>query len=207
MFSPRRYCRYRIYLGCVLFYSSFWIHSLSIHLHVHHVGFLLCPLSFPGALFLSFVLFWLRRCGVGFPWEISIVIGAWTIFVRTCCLATFRIFPLFWWLIAYRILFSRIVCDIAVLLVLVVAVSRLAFWRNNSCNPFYRWFSWGKTIVWPRLMPSFFIKFPAGQCLMMYDDRYWYMETHVSCIPVTGNLKIKQNKNLSKNWILSILQS
>ena len=23
MFSPRRYCRYRIYLGCVLFYSSF----------------------------------------------------------------------------------------------------------------------------------------------------------------------------------------
>ena len=109
--------------------------------------------------------------------------------------------------IAYRILFSTIVCDIAVLLVLVVAVSRLAFWRNNSCNPFYRWFSWGKTIVCPRLMLSFFIKFPAGQYLMMYDDRYWYMETHVSCIPVTGNLKIKQNKNLSKNWILSILQS
>ena len=23
MFSPRRYCRYRIYLGCVLFRSSF----------------------------------------------------------------------------------------------------------------------------------------------------------------------------------------
>ena len=58
-------------------------------------------------------------------------------------------------------------------------------------------------------MLSFFIKFPAGQCLMMYDDRYWYMETHVSCmsLAVTSNLHIKQNKNLSKNWILSIVQS
>ena len=31
--------------------------------------------------------------------------------------------------IGYRILLSRIVCDIAVLLLLVVAVSCLAFWR------------------------------------------------------------------------------
>ena len=29
-------------------------------------------------------------------------------------------------------------------------------------------------------MLSFFtVKFPAGQCLTMYDDRYWYMETHL----------------------------
>ena len=98
MFSPRRYCRYRIYLACVLFYSSFWIHSLSTHLHVRHVGLLRCPLSLPGALFLSFVLFWLRRWGVGFHWEISIGIGASTIFVKTCCLAKFRGFSLFWWL-------------------------------------------------------------------------------------------------------------
>ena len=98
MFSPRRYCRYRIYLACVLFYSSFWIHSLSTHLHVRHVGLLRCPLSLPGALFLSFVLFWLRRWGVGFHWEISISIGAWTIFVKTWCLAKLRGFLLFWWL-------------------------------------------------------------------------------------------------------------
>ena len=43
------------------------------HLHVRHVGLLRRPLSFPGALFLRFVLFWLRRCGVGFPWEILLV--------------------------------------------------------------------------------------------------------------------------------------
>ena len=52
---------------------------------------------------------------------------------------------------------------------------------NNSCNPFYRWFFWSRTKY--ALMLSFFIvKFPAGQCLMMYDDRYWDMETHVSCM-------------------------
>ena len=54
---------------------------------------------------------------------------------------------------AYRILLFTIVCYIAVLLVLVVAVSCLAF-----CG-FWR----------------FFIKCPAGQCLMMYDNRYWYI--------------------------------
>ena len=80
MFGPRRYCRYRIYLECVLLYSSFWIHSLSTH---RHVGLLRCPLSLPGALFPSFVLFWLRRYGAGFPWQISIGIGAWTMFVKT----------------------------------------------------------------------------------------------------------------------------
>ena len=123
-----------------------------------------------------------------------------------------RTFALLVTYIAYRILFSTIVCDIAVLLVLVVAVSCLAFWRfweTIRVILFYRWFSWGRTIVCSRLMLSFFIKFPAGQCLMMYDDRYWYMETHVSCmsLAVTSNLHIKQNKNLFKNWILSIVQS
>ena len=110
---------------------------------------------------------------------------------------------------AYRILFSTIVRDIAVLLVLVVAVSCLAFWRfweTIRVILFYRWFSWGRKIVCPRLMLSFFTKFPAGQCLMMYDDRYWYMETHVSCmsLAVTSNLQIKQNKNLSKNFDPSV---
>ena len=41
MFSPRRYCRCRLVLRC--------------------------PLSLPGALFLRFVLFSLRRCGVACP--------------------------------------------------------------------------------------------------------------------------------------------
>ena len=55
------------------FYFTHHFHSLATHLHV---GLLRCPLSLPGALFLRFVLFWLGRCGVGFPWEISIGIGA-----------------------------------------------------------------------------------------------------------------------------------
>ena len=72
---------------------------------------------------------------------------------------------------------------------------------NNSCNPFFiDDSSWDRTIVCSRLMLSFFIKFPAGQCLMMYDDRYPLMETHVSCmsLAVTSNLQIKQNKNFAK---------
>ena len=82
------------------------------------------------------------------------------------------------------------------------------FWETIRVIFFYRWFSWGRTIVCPRLMLSFIIKFSAGQCLMMYD-RYWYIETHVSymSLAVTSNLQIRQNINLSKNWILSILQS
>ena len=39
---------------------------------------------------------------------------------------------------AYRNLLSTIVCDIAVLLVLVMAVSCLEVLGNNLCNPFYR---------------------------------------------------------------------
>ena len=39
---------------------------------------------------------------------------------------------------AYHILLSTIVCAIAVLLVLVVAVSCLEVLGNNSCDPFYR---------------------------------------------------------------------
>ena len=84
---------------------------------------------------------------------------------------------------AYRNLLSTIVCDIAVLLVLVLAVSCLEVLENNLCNPFYRWFSWGRTIVYPdAFVLHRFEKFPAGQCLMMYDERYLYMETHVSCM-------------------------
>ena len=65
MFSPRRYCRYRIYLGCVLFRSSF---SQPCHTSPCAPGGLLrCQLSLPGALFLRFVLFSLTRCGVASP--------------------------------------------------------------------------------------------------------------------------------------------
>ena len=139
MFSPRRYCRYRIYLACVLFYSSFWIHSLSTHLHVRHVGLLRCPLSLPGALFLSFVLFWLRRCGIRFPWEISIGIGAWTMFVKRCCLTTFRGLLHFWYLycVSHPVFHNslwhrRLVCTCrgSQLFSFLVALV------NNSCNPF-----------------------------------------------------------------------
>ena len=84
----------------VLFYSSF-SQPYHISIYVRHLGLLRRPRTLPGALFLRFVLSWLRRCGVDFPWEISIDIGAWTtcIFVQTCCLAKFREFSLFWWLL------------------------------------------------------------------------------------------------------------
>ena len=83
MFSPRRYCRYRIYLECVLFRSSF-----SQPCHTSPCALcappppppplrwspppppppLRCPLSLPAeALFLRLLLFSLRRCGVASP--------------------------------------------------------------------------------------------------------------------------------------------
>ena len=69
MFSPRRYCRYRIYLECVLLRSSF-----SQPCHTSPCALcappppLRCPLSLPAeALFLRLLLFSLRRCGVASP--------------------------------------------------------------------------------------------------------------------------------------------
>ena len=106
MFSPRRYCRYRLVLRC--------------------------PLSLPGALFLRFVLFSLRRCGVACPGRSALAQAvselqvssfrhaAWLNFVGFRSSGDF---------FAYRILLSTIICHIAVLLLLVVAVSCLEFWR------------------------------------------------------------------------------
>ena len=75
--------------------------------------------------------------------------------------------------IAYRILLSRIVCDIAVLLLLVVAVSCLAFWRFGETIRVILFIDDSLGLErWYAVMLSFFIKFPASQCLMMYDDRY-----------------------------------
>ena len=108
---------------------------------------------------------------------------------------------------AYRILLSTIVCDIAVLLVLVVAVSFLEVLGNNSCNPFYRWFFWGRTIVYP----DAFVLHSKISSRSVFDDVWWpifiYRNTRQLYVSVTSNLQIRQNKNLSKNWILSILQS
>ena len=94
MFSPRR-CLSRMRPILINIFTAL------PHFHESHVGLLRSPLSFPGALFLRFVLFWLTRCGVGSSWEISISIGAWTtcIFVETYYLAKFRGFLLFWWLL------------------------------------------------------------------------------------------------------------
>ena len=63
MFSPRRYSSRMRSILLIIF-------TALPHLHV---GLLRRLLSFPGALFLRFVLFWLRRCGVGFPREILLV--------------------------------------------------------------------------------------------------------------------------------------
>ena len=78
---------------------------------------------------------------------------------------------------------------------------------NHSCNLFYRWFSWGRTIV----CPDAFVLHSKISSRSVFDDVWWpifiygnTLELHVS---VTSILEIKQNKNLSKNWILSILQS
>ena len=84
-----------IYPGCVLFYSSF---SQPCHVFM-------CAMWASSDVCCRFLehfflgLLWLRRWGVGFPWEIGIGIGAWTtcIFVQTCYLAQFCWFLLFWW--------------------------------------------------------------------------------------------------------------
>ena len=71
---------------------------------------------------------------------------------------------------------------IAVLLELVVAVSCLVFWKfweTIRVILFYRWFSWARTIVCPRLMLSFFTK-NLQPVSVWWCDRYWYMETNVS---------------------------
>ena len=126
MFSPRRYLSKLRSILLIIF-------TALSHLHVRHVGLLRRPLSFPGALFLRFVLFWLRRCGVKLspPGRSALASvpelhvssfrhATWLNFADFCSSGDF---------FAYRILLSTIVCAIAVLLVLVVAVSCLAFWR------------------------------------------------------------------------------
>ena len=77
----------------------------------------------------------------------------------------------------------------------VVAVSCLAFWRfweTIRAILFYRWLSWGRTIVCPWLMLSFFTKFAAGQCLMMYI--WWrilmYGNTREWVICIQSKIKI-----------------
>ena len=77
---------------------------------------------------------------------------------------------------------------------------------NNSCNPFYRWFSWARTIV---CRDAFVLHKISSRSV--FDDVWWpiliYGNTRELHVSVISNLQIKQNKNLSKNWILSILQS
>ena len=83
--------------------------------------------------------------------------------------------------------------------------SFLAVWGNYSCNPFYRWFSWARTIV---CRDAFVLLKISSQSV--FDDVWWpiliYGNTREFHVSVISNLQIKQNKNLSKNWILSILQ-
>ena len=139
MFSPRRYCRYRIYLGCVLFYSSFsqpchtspcWPPPMS-SVASWSTFSQLCPVLAQAPCGIRFLLgdwHWHRCLNYlrqdMLPGQIS------------------RIFALLVTYIAYRILLSTRVCDIAVLIVLVVAVSCLAFWRCwetiRVINPFDR---------------------------------------------------------------------
>ena len=179
---------------------------------MRHVGLLRCPLSLPGALFLRFVLFLLRQCEVGFPWEISTGIGALTtrIFVQTGCLAKFRGFSLFWWLlcVSYPVIHNslwhhRLACTCRG----SQLFSFLEVLGNNSCNLFYRWFSWGRTIV----CPDAFVPHRKISSRSVFDDVWWpilvYGNTRELHVSVTSILQIKQNKSLSKNWILSILQS
>ena len=122
MFSPRRHCRY----------FTHHFHSLDTYVLVHHVGILRCPLSLTGALFLRFVLFSLRRCGVACPGRSALAQAVPELHVSSFRHAAWLNFAGFLSscdFFAYHILLSTIVCDIAVLLLLVVAVSCLAFCR------------------------------------------------------------------------------
>ena len=202
---------YRIYLGYVLFYSSF----SQPYLHTSPCA----PCGPPTmsavatwSTFFRFVLFWLRRCGVGFPWEISIGISAWTtcIFVQTCFLAKFRGFSLFWWLlwvwhpvIHNGLWHRRLACTCRG----SQLFSFLEVLENNSCNSFYGRFSWGRTIV----CPDAFVLHSKISSRSVFDDVWWpiliYGNTGELYVSVTSNLQIKQSKNLSKNWFFSIQQS
>ena len=110
------------------------------HLPVGHVVLLRRPLSFPGALFLRLSCFGSGPAGLAPPGR-SALASVPELHVSSCRHATWLNFADFCSsgdFFAYRILLSTIVCAIAVLLVLVVAVSCLEVLGNNSCNPFYR---------------------------------------------------------------------
>ena len=119
------------YFACLVLVATVAI-SLIIFTALTHMGILRCPLSLPGALFLRFVLFSLRRCWVAFPGRSALAQAVPELHVssfRHAACLNFAGFRSSWDFFAYRILLSTIVCDIAVLLLLVVEVSCLAFWR------------------------------------------------------------------------------
>ena len=157
-----------------MFYFTHHFHSLATHFHVLHVGLVWCTLSLPPALFLRFVLFCSGCAGLASPWEISIGIGAWTtrIFVQTCCLAKFRRCSLFWWLLCvlHRVIHNslwhrRLACTCCG----SQLFSFLEVLGNNLCNPFYRWFSWGGTIV----CSDAFVLHSKMSSRSVFDDVWW----------------------------------
>ena len=127
-----------IYLGCVLFYSSF---SQPCHIFM-------CAMwassdvrcSFLGHIFLCLSCFGSGSAGLASPGR-SALASVPELHVSSFRHATWLNFADFYSsgdLFAYRILLSTKVYDIAILLVLVVPVSCLEVLGNNSFNPFYR---------------------------------------------------------------------
>ena len=175
------------HLGCVLFYSSF---SQPCHISLCAM----CASSdfrcrFLGQFFFGFSCFGSGAAGLSPPGRSALASvpelhassfrhATWLNFADFCSSGDF---------FAYRILLSTIVCAIAVLLVLVVTVSCLEVLGNNSCNPFYRWFSWGRTIVYP----DAFVLHSKIYSRSVFDDVWWpifiYGHTSQLFVSVTSN--------------------
>ena len=175
------------HLGCVLFYSSF---SQPRHISLCAM----CASSdvrcrFLGHFFFFFSCFGSGAAGLSPPGRSALASvpelhvssfrhATWLNFADFCSSGDF---------FACRILLSTLVCAIAVLLVLVVAVSCLEVLGNNSCNSFYRWFSWGRTIVYPDAV----VLHSKIYSRSVFDDVWWpifiYGSTSQLFVSVTSN--------------------
>ena len=100
-------------------------------------------------------------------------------------LAKFRRFSLFWWLlrVSHPVIHNslrhrRLACTCRG----SQLFSFLEVLGSNSCNPFYRWFSWDRTIV----CPDAFVLHSKISSRSVFDDVWWliliYGNTWVACL-------------------------
>ena len=183
----RRYNWTTIHLGCVLFYSSF---SQPCHISM-------CAMwassdvrcRFLEHFFLGLSCFGSGPAGLAPPGR-SALASVPELHVSSFRHATwlnFADFLLFWWffcvshpVIHNSLCHRRLACT--------CRDSQLfRGFGNNSCDPFYRWFSWGRTIVYP----DAFVLHSKIYSRSVFDDVWWpifiYGSTSQLFVSVTSN--------------------